>query len=396
LNSGGISFSRDFIGVQEGFSSCNKNQNDFVCKSKTIIGNRILSENVHMISKNKTHQIGLETRMKGSRSIYSSTVSESGNRRTNHMTSVKSTKTLDKETYKVMLHEVSKSENSSVDAELLERAFQRSVKQTKDSLDSEMIESLFESHRRMILVMARKLKSVDKYRLPESDLIQEGTLGLLHAASKFDASRNFRFSTYATPWVRHYMRRAEENCGTLIRIPVHLRKEANSLVRAAMRLRNKVESSDTKGERAVEEIESRHFFWPSVKDLAKFVNRSEDYVAERIQYLRSGEVVSLDAYIDETEQTKTVASQTVDVSVSESRKREERLAALLELMKSELTQVEFDAVCYKFGLLNNDPHTLKEVSLLIGVSAPHVHRVVQKALAKLRKHEEMLIETIFH
>ena len=74
------------------------------------------------------------------------------------------------------------------------------------------------SHMRLVVSMARKYGRL--FKLPPTDLIQEGCLGLIHAARKFDASKQVSFASYATPWVLHYMRRAEQNQSAMIRLPV--------------------------------------------------------------------------------------------------------------------------------------------------------------------------------
>ena len=135
-----------------------------------------------------------------------------------------------------------------------EKHFARLAQQGDEPARQRMIES----NLRLVVKIARRYVNRG---LPLLDLIEEGNLGLIHAVKKFDPERGFRFSTYATWWIRQTIERAIMNQSGTVRLPIHIVKDINSCLRAARRLRQQKETPPTNAEiaehtnRDVEEVE---------------------------------------------------------------------------------------------------------------------------------------------
>ena len=124
-----------------------------------------------------------------------------------------------------------------------EKHFARLAKKGDESARQRMIES----NLRLVVKIARRYINRG---LPLLDLIEEGNLGLIHAVGKFDPERGFRFSTYATWWIRQTIERAIMNQSRTVRLPIHIIKDINACLRAARRLRQESERAPTVAELA--------------------------------------------------------------------------------------------------------------------------------------------------
>ncbi|TAK90942.1 MAG: RNA polymerase sigma factor RpoS [Burkholderiaceae bacterium] len=204
------------------------------------------------------------------------------------------------------------------------------------------------------------------------DLIEEGNLGLIHAIEKFEPERGFRFSTYATWWIRQSIERAIINQSRTVRLPVHVVRELNQVLRAKRYL----EQHPADGGPSAREA--------SIEDIAHLVGRTTDDVAE---ILRLNEhTASLDAPLD-FDPTMSLIDLLPDETgkTPESNTMQHELEALLNGWLERLTDKQRVVVEQRFGLNNQDIATLEELADKMGLTRERVRQIQQEALVKLKR-----------
>ena len=228
--------------------------------------------------------------------------------------------------------------------------------------DESARQRMIESNLRLVVKISRRYINRG---LPLLDLIEEGNLGLIHAVKKFDPERGFRFSTYATWWIRQTIERGIMNQSRTVRLPIHIIKDINSCLRAARHLRQKNEEN------------------PSAQDIATYLDRDVSQV-QRLMTLH--ERVTLRAG-----PTDVAGSAPVDLLPAKRDSGPSQCAQkaavndIVDHWVCELSEKQRAVVERRFGLHGYHRATLEQIGEEIGVTRERVRQIQLDALKNLRE-----------
>jgi RNA polymerase primary sigma factor len=249
---------------------------------------------------------------------------------------------------------------------LLTREEEIELAQRIERGDLEAKERLVNSNLRLVISNARKYQGHD---MPLLDLIQEGILGLIRAAEKFDYRKGFKFSTYATFWIREAIQRAIANRARTIRIPVHIGQRERKIGRVAQELTGQLGREPTDEEiAAAAELDVREV--RETRDAARVVTSLDRPVGEE-------EDTSLGTLLPSVERGP---DEEVEISL-----RKEALSRALD----RLPEREREVVKLRYGINGDDPTPLTETGRRLGISQDAVRRIERRALSELAESREL-------